>query len=517
MADMKRALVSVYDKTGVVAFVKELLAVSKMEILSTGGTAKELRDNGIEVRDVSDYTGFPECLDGRVKTLHPKVHGGILGRRDLPAHVEKMKELDIEGIDMVVINLYPFEETVAKENVSTEEVIENIDIGGPAMIRSAAKNHRDVIVVVDTDDYGPIVEELRDNDGVLPQKSREKLAYKAFGYTSWYDSRISEFFGDKVGKKTSLSSDHMLIPLKSVQRMRYGENPHQKAAFYRVAGAKKGGIPDAVQHHGKELSYNNIVDMAAAFELVCEFDEPACAIIKHTNPCGVARADFLVEAYEKALECDPVSAFGGVIAFNREVDKATADELSKLFIEIVIAPAFDNLAIETLKAKKNLRIMTLPVLEKDGQFEAKMVRGGALVQESDSVTLEEGKLKVVSKRQPSDEEMRALKFAWVVAKHVKSNAIVYADENSAIGVGAGQMSRVDSSKIAVLKATRPIEGSVMASDAFFPFRDSIDEAAKAGVVAIIQPGGSVRDKEVISAADEHGMAMVFTGIRHFKH
>ncbi len=515
MAPVKRALISVSDKSGVAEFAKELADMG-VAILSTGGTAKAIRDAGVVVTDVSEHTGFPECLDGRVKTLHPKVHGGILGRRDLESHVAKMAELGIENIDLVAVNLYPFEATVAKEGVELQEIIENIDIGGPAMIRSAAKNHNDVVALVDPVDYAGVIAEMKETGGCVTLDTRRSLAAKAYFHTAWYDGRISATLAEKFGV-TEKFPERKIVQMRKIQSMRYGENPHQDAAFYKLTGSKSAGAADAKQHHGKELSFNNVVDMSAAYELVCEFDEPACAIIKHTNPSGVARADNITDAYVTAREVDPVSAFGGVVAFNRTVDLATAEELSKLFLEIVIAPGFDDDAMVKLTGKKNLRIMELPQLTPNDELAPKFIRGAALLQDDDSITADESKLKSVGKREPTDDEMRAMMFAWTVAKHVKSYAIVYADSNSVIGVGAGQMSRVDSSKIAVTKATRPVKGSVMASDAFFPFRDSIDEAAKAGVTAIIQPGGSVRDEEVISAANEHGIAMVFTGVRHFRH
>ncbi len=515
MSVIKRVIISVSDKTGIVEFAKSL-SKWEPEILSTGGTAKALRDAGLDVREVSDFTGFPEILDGRVKTLHPKIHGGILGRRDLDSHTRQMSENDIEGIDMVVVNLYPFEATVAKGDVSLEEAIENIDIGGPAMIRSAAKNHKDVAVLVDPADYAKIVEELDSNDGALSQTTRQELAVKAYSHTGWYDGRISSWLRDKVGETEKLP-DRKIILLEKKQTMRYGENPHQSAAFYNVANSDSAGIAGAEQLHGKELSFNNIVDMAAAYELALEFDDPSVAIIKHTNPCGVACDDSLLQAYINARETDPVSAFGGVIAINREVDPQTAEEISKLFVEVVIAPGFSEGAIAALTAKKNVRLINAPPLDIENGVAYKFMPGGALIQEADAVTYDETTLKVVTKRQPTEEEMAALKFAWTVAKHVKSNAIVYTDANSTIGVGAGQMSRVDSARVAVEKAQRPVKGSVMASDAFFPFRDGIDAAGEVGVRAVIQPGGSVRDEEVIQSADEYDMAMVFTGIRHFRH
>jgi len=515
MSVIKRALISVSDKTGLIEFARSLRKW-EIEIMSTGGTAGALRDAGLDVRDVGDYTGFPEMMDGRVKTLHPKVHGAILGRRNLQSHMEQMRENGIEPIDMVVVNLYPFEETIAKPGVSIDEAIENIDIGGPAMIRSAAKNSKDVAVIVSPEDYSGIIAEMEDNDGSLPPGTRMRLATKAYAHTAWYDGRIAQYLADRSGAKEKFP-DKNIVQLKKKLPMRYGENPHQQAAFYAIAGSDQPGVAGAKQFHGKELSFNNIVDMAAAYELVCEFAEPACAIIKHTNPCGVARDGSLVRAFVMARDTDPVSAFGGVIAINRELDAPVAKEISQMFVEVVIAPGFGEEAIEILTTKKNVRLIESPSLAGGGGVTMKFVPGGALVQEIDSITYDEATLKVVTRRKPSQEETEALKFAWTVAKHVKSNAIVYADANSTIGVGAGQMSRVDSARVAVEKARRPVEGSVMASDAFFPFRDGIDAAGEVGVRAVIQPGGSVRDEEVIDAADEYDMAMIFTGIRHFRH
>ncbi|MBI4827438.1 MAG: bifunctional phosphoribosylaminoimidazolecarboxamide formyltransferase/IMP cyclohydrolase [Nitrospinae bacterium] len=512
---MKRVLLSVSDKTGLVEFARGL-AEFGAHLLSTGGTARALREAGLDIVDVSEFTGFPEMLDGRVKTLHPKVHGGILGRRDLPSHREQMVVHGIEPIDMVVVNLYPFEKTIANPNASLEDAIENIDIGGPAMIRSAAKNHADVAVVVDPADYPALLDELKSGGGKLSPETRRQLAAKAYAHTAWYDGRIADYLSNKFGVAEKFP-DRKIIQLERAQSMRYGENPHQAAAFYRLVGEGSGGIATAHQLQGKELSFNNIVDMAAAYELACEFGEPCVAIIKHTNPCGVAVDNFLLDAYVTARDCDPVSAFGGVIAINRVLDETAAKEIAKLFVEVVVAPGFDEGAKAAFALKKNVRLIESPLLKITGGLTAKFVPGGALLQDQDALTLDEKLLKVVSKRQPTGEEMKAMRFAWTVAKHVKSNAIVYADSRSTIGVGAGQMSRVDSARVAVEKATRPVAGSVMASDAFFPFRDGIDAAGKVGVRAVIQPGGSVRDEEVIAAADEYGMAMVFTGVRHFRH
>jgi len=513
MSAIKRALISVSDKTGLAQFAKALDSMG-VELLSTGGTAKALRDAGIKVQDVSDYTGFPEIMDGRVKTLHPKVHGGLLARRDLPDHLRQMKENGIGPIDMVVVNLYPFEKTVADPSVSFEDAIENIDIGGPAMVRSAAKNHQHVAVVVDPADYQAIADEMAQAKGALSQQTLFALAVKAFEQTAWYDGRISGYLRGKLPQQEKFPR-RVIIQMERTQPLRYGENPHQEAALYTVTSGE-GFVAKAEQLHGKELSFNNIVDMSAAYELASEFSDPAVAIIKHTNPCGVAVNPVLAQAYLDARECDPVSAFGGVIAVNRELDEATAEEISKLFVEVLIAPAYSQGALDKLMAKKNVRIIKAP-LKSGAGLTAKFIPGAALLQDDDTLTMNEAELKVVSQRQPDPEEMKALKFAWIVAKHVKSNAIVYADAKSTIGVGAGQMSRVDSARIAREKARRPVAGAVMASDAFFPFRDGIDEAAAAGVVAVIQPGGSVRDEEIIAAADEHKMAMVFTGLRHFRH
>jgi len=506
---------SVSNKENLVEFAKELAKLG-VEILSTGGTARVLSEAGLNPREVSDYTGSPEVLDGRVKTLHPRVHGGILGRRDLEKHKKQMDDQGMEEIDMVVVNLYPFESTIEKEDVVFEKAIENIDIGGPAMIRSAAKNNKDVAVVVDPADYKKLIEELTSADGELSQETKLNLAIKAYSYTSWYDGRITSYLESVAGCR-ELMPDRKIMQLQKKQVLRYGENPHQSATFYAQVGAESGGIANAIQLHGKELSFNNIVDMAAAYELVCEFSDPVVAIIKHTNPSGVGRNKSLRQAYIDARETDPISAFGGVIAANKIVDEETATEISKLFAEVVIAPEYELNAIGVLSKKKNVRLIKAPLLDVSGNLAFKFVPGGALIQNSDSIIYDATALKIVSKRQPVAEEMEALKFAWTVAKHVKSNAIVYADANSTIGIGAGQMSRIDSAKIAVDKATRSIEGSVMASDAFFPFRDGIDAAGEAGVCAVIQPGGSVRDDEVIAAADEHNMAMVFTGTRHFRH
>ncbi len=519
MAKITRALISVSDKTGIVEFSKEL-ARSKVEILSTGGTAKLLRDAGLEVMDVSQFTGFPEMLDGRVKTLHPKVHGGLLGMRSNPAHVAKMKEYGIEPIDMVVVNLYPFEATVEKEGCTMEEAIENIDIGGPTMLRSAAKNYPDVTVIVDHADYRRVLAEMAENNGAVGVKTNFNLAVKVFQHTAAYDGAISNYLGARLGDKIEEYPATFTLQVKKVQDLRYGENPHQSAAFYLEKSVREPSVANAVQLQGKELSFNNIIDLDGAIETVKEFhDQAAAVIIKHTNPCGVALARTPLDAYLKARECDPVSAFGGIVGFNRIVDGAAAKELSSTFLEAVVAPGYTEEALEIFKAKKNVRVMQVPILtgsEQEG-YDLKKVVGGLLIQGRDLGIVRAANCRVVTARKPSANELAALDFAWKVCKHVKSNAIVFTNREQTVGIGAGQMSRVDSSRIAVQKAQLPTKGTVLASDAFFPFRDGVDAAAEAGVTAIIQPGGSIRDEEVIRAADEHGMAMVFTGMRHFRH
>ncbi len=516
MSKIQRALVSVSKKDGLINFAKGLSEMG-VEILSTGGTAKLLKDNGIPVIQVSNYTGFPEIMDGRVKTLHPLIHGGLLGKRDDKKHVEEMKKHGIKPIDMVVVNLYPFEETILKEGVKLDDAIENIDIGGPSMLRSSAKNFQDVAVVVDSDDYEDILAEMEENDGAISYDTKMKLSVKAFKHTARYDSLISKYLESKVEGEGFPSI--LNLQFEKITDLRYGENPHQKAAFYENIGLNKGTLSKAKQLHGKELSYNNILDLNAALELAREFDETAAVIIKHTNPCGVATGNDLVSAYRKARETDSLSAFGGIIGFNKSVDEETAKDIASTFIEAVIAPDYDDSALAILKEKKNIRLLKLPNFNEkaEKEYDLRNVSGGLLLQDKDSVTLNEDNLKGVTNRQPTEKEWSAMRFAWKVAKHVKSNAIIYATENETVGIGAGQMSRVDSSKLAAMKANKPIQGTAMASDAFFPFRDSVDEAAKVGVTAIIQPGGSVKDEEVIAAANEHNIAMVFTGIRHFKH
>jgi phosphoribosylaminoimidazolecarboxamide formyltransferase / IMP cyclohydrolase len=519
---VKRALLSVTDKTGLVDFARQLVGM-KVELISTGGTARSLRDAGLLVRDVSDLTGFPEMLDGRVKTLHPKVHGGILHLRDSIEHLAAVAEHDIEPIDMVVVNLYAFEETARKPGVSFGELVENIDIGGPSMVRSAAKNFQDVAVVTAPEDYEAIATEMMANHGALSFETRWRLARQAFTVTASYDSAISRTF-NRIAAQTKTDSGAapaggtefpptLLIAYSKAADLRYGENPHQAAALY--GDGSGAGVAGAQQLQGKELSYNNLVDLDAAWELVKEFEQPAVAIIKHSNPAGVAVAASVVEAYQKALATDPVSAFGSVIGVNREVDEALAEEMSKLFVEAIAAPSFNEAAKTKLSAKKNLRLLV--VKQAAPAKVVKQVSGGLLLQDEDDEDVVTAALKVVTVRQPTPEETESLRFAWRVAKHVKSNAIVYARNGQTIGVGAGQMSRVDAAKFGAMKAVLPLANSVAASDAFFPFPDGVEAVAAAGATAVIQPGGSVRDQEVIDAANRLGLAMVFTGMRHFLH
>jgi phosphoribosylaminoimidazolecarboxamide formyltransferase / IMP cyclohydrolase len=529
---IRRALISVSDKTRIVDFARELKAFG-VEIISTGGTAKALRDAGLEVRDVSDITGFPEMMDGRVKTLHPKIHGGLLGVRDNEEHQAAMRTHDIEAIDMVVINLYPFEQTIAREGVTLEEAIEHIDIGGPAMIRSAAKNFRDVVVVPDPRHYDFIVHEMKKNVGALSFELRQELAVEAFLSTAAYDGRIHDYLQEKDSAEypVTIPPDELLncdsLTLMKLSDLRYGENPHQKAALYRleqpfrtdesVEPERPHGIAKAEVLSGKEMSFNNYVDADAAWQLVWDFDELTCAIIKHTNPAGVALGESGAEAYRRALATDPTSAFGGIVAFNRTVDEGAARAVIEIFTEVVVAPDYEPTALEVLKTKKNLRVLRAAVPKQAQNLEYKQISGGMLVQTRDTHRLKREELKFVTKREPAEDEINDLLFAWTVCKHTKSNAIVYARNGQTVGVGAGQMSRVDSVKLGAMRAQLPVQGSVVASDAFFPFRDGIDEAAKNGITAVIQPGGSMRDAEVIAACDEHNIAMVFTGIRHFKH
>jgi phosphoribosylaminoimidazolecarboxamide formyltransferase/IMP cyclohydrolase len=530
---IRRALLSVSDKNGLVEFARALRGFG-VELLSTGGTARTLRDAGIEVRDVSDVTGFPEMLDGRVKTLHPRIHGGILAVRDNPQHARALEEHRIEPIDLVVINLYPFEQTVAREGVTLEKAVEQIDIGGPALVRSAAKNFKDVAVVVSPESYATVVNEMVGAGNALSLETRARLALHAFAHTSAYDSAIFDFLNARQAQKFVGAEDAPAIEQRAVSGraqgelptnlhqnltkiadLRYGENPHQHAALYDTGEAD--GIAHAEVIGGKEMSFNNYVDADAAWQLVCDFDETACAIIKHMNPSGVGTGASLEESYRRALATDPVSAFGGIVAFNRTLDDAAARAVTEIFTEVVIAPDYEESAVEILKSKKNLRILRAGAARRPEGFDFKRIDGGMLVQTRDTHRLTRDALKVVTDRAPTDEEAAALLFAWTVCKHTKSNAIVYARAGQTVGVGAGQMSRVDSVRIGAMRAQLPLRGSVLASDAFFPFRDGIDEAAAHGITAIIQPGGSVRDAEVVAAADSYGLSMVFTGVRHFRH
>ncbi|MES2353304.1 MAG: bifunctional phosphoribosylaminoimidazolecarboxamide formyltransferase/IMP cyclohydrolase [Pseudomonadota bacterium] len=519
MTKIQRALLSVSDKTGVVDFAR-ILAKLNVEIISTGGTAKLLADNGIPVREVADYTGFPEMLDGRVKTLHPKVHGGILGRRDLPEHIAAMAEHDIPSIDMVVVNLYPFQQTVAKPGCSLEDAIENIDIGGPTMVRAAAKNYRHVAIVTDPADYAILAEEIVANQGLSAER-RFDLAKKAFSHTAQYDGAISNYLtGLGTDGEHLTYPDKLNLQFKKVQDLRYGENPHQSGAFYAEQPIPAGSLASFTQLQGKELSYNNIADADAAWECVKVFDAPACVIIKHANPCGVAVAENSLVAYQRAFVTDTTSAFGGIIAFNREVDGDTAKAVSGQFVEVVIAPAYSAQAREIFQAKANVRLLVVPIAQANNALDFKRVGGGLLVQAPDVKNIVIADLKVVTKVKPTPAQLENLLFAFRVAKFVKSNAIVFCGNGQTLGIGAGQMSRVDSTRIASIKAQTAalsLKGSVAASDAFFPFRDGVDVIAEAGSTAVIQPGGSMRDEEVIAAADEHGIAMVLTGVRHFRH
>ena len=523
MAPIKRALVSVSDKTGIVEFAR-LLQRHRVEILSTGGTAKLLASSGIDVIEVSDYTGFPEMLDGRVKTLHPRIHGGVLGRRDLESHVQTMRSHNIPPIDLVVVNLYPFEQTVARPDCTLEEAVENIDIGGPTLLRAAAKNHAAVTVVVDSADYDAVGAEMESQDGVVSDGLRFRLAVKVFEHTARYDGAIANYLGgiraeggrDQFGRTFNMQ-------FHKTQDMRYGENPHQQAAFYVEHRPAEACVATARQLQGKELSFNNIADADAALECVKSFNEAACVIVKHANPCGVAVADNALDAYKHAYITDPTSAFGGIIAFNRPLDAATAQAiLDRQFVEVIIAPQVLAEATAALAAKTNIRVLETGDwgAQRPVGLDFKRVTGGLLVQDTDRGVITERDLKVVTKRAPTKQELHDLLFAWKVVKFVKSNAIVYCKDGRTIGVGAGQMSRVYSARIASIKAQDAgleVRGSVMASDAFFPFRDGLDQASEVGVTAVIQPGGSMRDSEVIAAADEHGIAMVFTGMRHFRH
>ena len=519
MIKIQRALISVSDKAGVLEFAHSLRGHG-VEILSTGGTAKLLRDAGVAVTEVADYTGFPEMLDGRVKTLHPKIHAGILSRRDLPEHVAQMKTHGFPPIDLVVVNLYPFRETVARPNVTLAEAIENIDIGGPAMVRSAAKNYAGVAVVTDPEDYAAVAKELSD-DGGLSSATRFRLARKAFSHTAEYDGAISNYLTalDGAGKPGEFPT-RLNLQFDQVQTLRYGENPHQQAAFYRDLKPAPGTLANYQQLQGKELSYNNIADADAAWECVKSFSQTACVIIKHANPCGVAVADQPLEAYRRAFATDPTSAFGGIIAFNREVDAATAEAVTKPFLEVLIAPSYSAAALTVLKQKANVRVLSVELALSHHRWDMKRVGGGLLLQSPDSALVEGRDLKIVSKQQPTPTQLDDMIFAFRVAKFVKSNAIVFCAEGRTLGIGAGQMSRVDSTRLASMKAQQAglnLANSVAASDAFFPFRDGLDVIADAGAKAVIQPGGSIRDDEVIAAADEHGIVMALTGVRHFRH
>ncbi len=519
LVPVKRALISVSDKTGIVEFA-QALQQQGVEILSTGGTYRLLCENKVPAIEVSDYTGFPEMMDGRVKTLHPKIHGGILARRDIDADV--MNEHGINGIDMVIVNLYPFAETVAKANCSLEDAVENIDIGGPTMVRAAAKNHAFVNIVVNASDYATVLNEMQENDGCTTHSTRFDLAIKAYEHTAAYDGMIANYFGRLVpGGNDNFPRTFNTQFVKS-QDMRYGENPHQNSAFYVDANAQDASVSTATQLQGKELSFNNIADTDAALETVKLFDEPACVIVKHANPCGVATDSNLLDAYEKAFATDPESSFGGIIAFNRTLDTTTAQAIvDKQFVEVIIAPSVADGVSDIIATKKNVRLLTCGEWQNTpASLDFKRVNGGLLVQDRDLGLITANDLTVVTKRQPTETEIRDMLFTWKVAKMVKSNAIVYAKDGRTIGVGAGQMSRVNSARIAAIKAEHAglsVEGSVMASDAFFPFRDGMDNAANVGVSCVIQPGGSIRDDEVIAAADEYGMTMVFTGMRHFRH
>ena len=527
MTRVRRALISVHDKTGVVDFARGLQTLGA-EILSTGGTAKLLRESGVAVVDVAEVTGFPEMLDGRVKTLHPTVHGGILARRDLPEHVAALERHGIRPIDLVAVTLYPFEKTVARAGVPLEEAIENIDIGGPSMIRGAAKNHAHVAVITDPGQYGPVLDELRKMDGALSAGTRFRLAFEAFRRTAQYDAAIAAYLRDPgaVGRAAAPTSgfpERLSVEGVRVQSLRYGENPHQTAAFYRPAEGAL-GLSAATQLHGPELSYNNLLDWSAALSLLLEFDDPAAVVIKHTNPCGVALGQSAGEAIRKAKASDPVSIYGGIVGVNRPVDLEVVKELSGILLEILFAPGYEADALEEIRrTKKKCRVFQLPCARREYPARLQEVRsvwGGMLLQEADLTDLDPAALKVVSRRAPTETELRALRFGWRVAKHAKSNAIVLATPDQVVGVGAGQMNRVDSARLAVMRARElglETKGSVCASDAFFPFRDGLDVVAKAGATAVIHPGGSLRDEEVVAAADEHGMAMVVCGIRHFKH
>ncbi|MGV2912347.1 bifunctional phosphoribosylaminoimidazolecarboxamide formyltransferase/IMP cyclohydrolase [Bacillus safensis] len=510
---IKRALISVSDKTNLVPFVKELTELG-VEVISTGGTHKLLQENGIDVIGISEVTGFPEIMDGRLKTLHPNIHGGLLAVRENDEHMAQIEKHGIQPIDLVVVNLYPFKETISKDDVTYEEAIENIDIGGPGMLRAASKNHQDVTVIVDPRDYDTVIQQIKEG-GVSLEKKRE-LAAKVFRHTAAYDALIADYLTNFVGET---EPEQFTVTFEKKQSLRYGENPHQAAIFYENALPAKGSLATAKQLHGKELSYNNIKDADAALQIVREFTEPAAVAVKHMNPCGVGTGETIAEAFDRAFKADETSIFGGIVALNREVDKQTAEVLHTIFLEIVIAPSFSQEALDVLTAKKNLRLLTLDVEADLGKKEKQLtsVHGGLLVQDIDTYGLEEATISIPTKREPTEDEWKDLKLAWKVVKHVKSNAIVLAKDQMTAGIGAGQMNRVGSANIAIEQAGEKAKGSALGSDAFFPMGDTVEAAAKAGVTAIIQPGGSIRDEESIQKADEYGIAMVFTGVRHFKH
>ncbi len=512
---IKRALISVSDKNGIVNFAKKLQNLG-VEVLSTGGTARTLKDNGVKVVGISEVTGFPECLDGRVKTLHPAVHGGLLAMRNNPEHMKQLDDLNIKPIDLVVINLYPFKETIAKEGVALEEAIENIDIGGPTMLRSAAKNYQDVTVVTDPEDYSAVLNELEES-GEVSLNTKYGLALKVFEHTAHYDAMISQYLRNEI--KGDMP-DLLTLTYEKVQALRYGENPHQKATFYKEVGKNQGTLINAEQLHGKELSFNNINDANGALELLKEYDKPTVVAVKHTNACGVGSGYDIYDAYIKAFECDPTSIFGGIVVANGKIDKRTAEELNKIFLEIVIAPEYDEEALEVLKSKKNIRVLKLDDISKkqsEQSIDIKKVNGGILVQDIDKELNNEEDLKTVTDRIPTEKELEDMLFAWKVVKHIKSNGIVIAKNGQTVGIGPGQVNRIWAVENAIKQARIEIKGSVMASDAFFPFSDCVETAAKAGVTAIIQPGGSIQDQASIDMANKYGIAMIFTGMRHFKH
>ena len=520
---IKQALISVSDKTGVLEFARALAAMN-VKLLSTGGTAKLLAENGLAVTEVADYTGFPEMLDGRVKTLHPKVHGGILARRDFPAHMDALNQHAIPTIDMVVVNLYPFQQTVAKSQCSLEDAIENIDIGGPAMLRSSAKNHKDVVVICDPADYVCVLDEMKATQGEVSYETRFALAKKVFAHTAQYDGAITNYLSalgpEREHATRAAYPETLNLHYTKLQDMRYGENPHQSAAFYRDLAPVDGALANYRQLQGKELSYNNIADADAAWECVKTFEGAACVIIKHANPCGVAVGADALEAYAKAFQTDPTSAFGGIIAFNCALDGKAAEAVAKQFVEVLIAPSFTAEARKLFESKQNVRLLEIPLARAVNVYDMKRVGGGLLLQSSDAKNVQTAELKVVTRKQPTPQQLQDMMFAWRVAKFVKSNAIVFCGNGMTLGVGAGQMSRIDSARIASIKAQNaglPLAGSAVASDAFFPFRDGLDVVVAAGATCVIQPGGSMRDQEVIDAADEQGIVMALTGTRHFRH